>query len=276
MVEGEHQDEDRQGGERHLPPHPLPEPSAGVVDHHPPGRLALHSDAEEGDEHLRRHRRREADRKLDERDVRDVGQDVPEHDPQVRVAERARREDVRPAAVLDRLGPDRAARPHPGGETDAGNHTGEPLADHQRDGEDEEKPRHRGDGGAEPNDDGVGFPPEVPAEQPQHHPERNRDERGEHAHVEGNARPLDESKRHRAAEVVGAEPVLGRRRQVARGGVNAVVLRRHVADLGDTILHLAEHGGGEVDCERRKAKPNRKPQAFPSTAASAPLSSASV
>ena len=65
-------------------------------------------------------------------------------------------------------------------------------------------------------------------------------------------------------------------RQVARGGVNAVVLRRHVANLGDTVLHLAEHGGGEVDGERREAEPHRKPHTLPSAATSAALSSASV
>ena len=129
---------------------------------------------------------------------------------------------------------------------------------------------------AEPDDEGVDATAEVSADEPQHHPERNRDERGEHADVEGDAGALDEPERHRAAEVVGAEPVRGGRRQIARGSVHAVVLRRHVADSGNAVLHLAEHGGGEVDGECREAEPDREPHTLPSAATSAALSSASV
>ena len=91
---------------------------------------------------------------------------------------------------------------------------------------------------------------EVAAEKPEEHAERNRYERRHDADVKRDARALHKTKPHIAPEVVGAEPVFGRRRLVARLCVHDVVGRRHVACKGDAILHLAVNGGyfgGKVD-----------------------------
>ena len=119
MVEDEDENEDRKRRESHLPPDALPKPRARVVDHDAPRRLALHADAEERDEHLGRHGRREAYRELDEDDVRDIRQDMPEHYPEMRVAEHLRRLDVCAVAMLHHLGADRSAYADPRREADA-------------------------------------------------------------------------------------------------------------------------------------------------------------
>ena len=165
VVENGYEDENRKSGEGHFPPHALPEAKAGVVYHEAPARFVLHADAEEGYEDFRRDGGGEADRELDEDDVRDVGEDVAEDDAGVGIAKNFGGEDVGAFAVFHDFRADGAAYADPCGKTDAEVYAGEALTDDEGDCKDEKQPGHGGYGGAQPHDERVDPSAEVAAEE---------------------------------------------------------------------------------------------------------------
>lgn len=78
QVEGEDEAEDGERDESHFPPDALPEPHACIVDHDTPRRLIRHTDTKKTHDHFRADRRRKAQRKSDDDDMKNIRQNVTE------------------------------------------------------------------------------------------------------------------------------------------------------------------------------------------------------
>lgn len=268
MVEGEYEEEDRERDKGHFPPDALPEAQARVVDHDSPGGFALDADAEEADKDFRGHRGWEADRKRNQDNVGDVGEDVAEDDAAIRVPQDACCCDVGAIAVFNHFGADIAADADPCGESDAQIEAEQSLADHHGNGEDKEQSGHGGYGGAEPDHEAIDAASEIPAEASEDHAEGDGDQRGDNAHMERDARALNEALGYVAAEVIAAQqeeglawfarPVLKeadkRRWAVAEVFVDFVVCGRPVGCHRDAVDAFAVEGQRGVKGDQAAAE----------------------
>ena len=184
--------------------------------------------------------------RLDEHLRGAVGQHRPEHDVQVGRSGGARRVHVRQHPHLQR----HRAR-------DAEDRRRVHQADHQRQGDGvaagHRDQRHGDDDAGKGDQDVVGSgqqlvqpAADVAGEQPSSHPHDHAEQHGDHRGADRGARPVDAAAEQVAAQLVGAEPMLGRRK---RQPVGDVLLDRIVGSQGARNQRHEQIGDQDQDAQ---------------------------
>ena len=186
---------------------------AAVRQHRAPfGQRRLRAEAEEAEARGGQDRDRDAQGHHDEQRRADVGEDVARKDAQVGQAGGARRLDIGLVLHHQRRAARQPREDRNGVDRDRDDRVGQAGAEHADDHDREQHARKGEQHVDQPHDHGVDAAADIARHDADRHADRHRERDREHAFDQRDARAVDDAREQVAAELVGAEPVLGRRR----------------------------------------------------------------